>query len=113
MLLQLFGYIAFLLPIVLGALAWIAMFGLKRESKGENDLDPALRLVGLVGFLIAGTGFLHVRLFSGDVASAGGILGKLVGNSLTVGFGALGPTCSCWCCCWPRSPWRRGCHGSR
>ncbi|WP_150531191.1 DNA translocase FtsK 4TM domain-containing protein, partial [Staphylococcus aureus] len=70
--------------------AWIAMFGLKRESKGENDLDPALRLVGLVGFLIAGTGFLHVRLFSGDISSAGGILGKLVGNSLTVGFGALG-----------------------
>ncbi|MBN5048978.1 cell division protein FtsK [Stenotrophomonas sp. LMG 10879] len=89
-LLQLFGYIAFLLPVVLGALAWIAMFGLKRESKGENDLDPALRLVGLVGFLIAGTGFLHVRLFSGDVSSAGGILGKLVGNSLSVGFGALG-----------------------
>ncbi|HEC0958029.1 TPA: DNA translocase FtsK 4TM domain-containing protein, partial [Klebsiella pneumoniae] len=32
----------------------------------------------------------HVRLFNGDVSSAGGILGKLVGNSLTVGFGALG-----------------------
>lgn len=89
-LLQLFGYIAFVLPIVLGALAWIAMFGLKRESKGEHDLDPALRLVGLVGFLIAGTGFLHVRLFTGDVAHAGGILGRLVGNSLSAGFGALG-----------------------
>jgi len=93
-LLQLFGYIAFVLPIVLGALAWFAMFGLKRESrgesKGEHDLDPALRLVGLVGFLIAGTGFLHVRLFSGDVAHAGGILGRLVGNSLSAGFGALG-----------------------
>ncbi|WP_421566857.1 DNA translocase FtsK [Stenotrophomonas sp. PD6] len=89
-LLQLFGYIAFVLPIVLGALAWFAMFGLKRESKGEHDLDPALRLVGLVGFLIAGTGFLHLRLFSGDVAHAGGILGRLVGNSLSAGFGALG-----------------------
>ncbi len=89
-LLQLFGYVAFVLPIVLGALAWIAMFGLKRESKGEHDLDPALRLVGLVGFLIAGTGFLHVRLFTGDVAHAGGILGRLVGNSLSAGFGALG-----------------------
>lgn len=89
-LLQLFGYIAFVLPIVLGALAWIAMFGLKRESKGGHDLDPALRLVGLVGFLIAGTGFLHVRLFTGDVAHAGGILGRLVGNSLSAGFGALG-----------------------
>lgn len=89
-LLQLFGYMAFVLPIVLGALAWIAMFGLKREAKGEHDLDPALRLVGLVGFLIAGTGFLHLRLFVADVAHAGGILGKLVGSSLSVGFGALG-----------------------
>ena len=89
-LLQLFGYMAFVLPVILGALAWFAMFGLKREAKGENDLDPALRLVGLVGFLIAGTGFLHLRLFSADVASAGGILGKLVGSSLSVGFGALG-----------------------
>ncbi|WP_312711309.1 DNA translocase FtsK 4TM domain-containing protein [Stenotrophomonas sp.] len=90
-LLQLFGYIAFVLPVVLGALAWIAMFGLKREGKGEHDLDPALRLIGLVGFLIAGTGFMHLRLYNQvDVASAGGILGKLVGTSLTVGFGELG-----------------------
>ncbi|WP_282298508.1 DNA translocase FtsK [Stenotrophomonas sp. PS02289] len=89
-LLQLFGYMAFVLPIVLGALAWFAMFGLKRENTSEHDLDPALRLVGLVGFLIAGTGFLHVRLFTGDVGHAGGILGRLVGNSLSAGFGALG-----------------------
>ncbi|RRU22754.1 DNA translocase FtsK [Stenotrophomonas sp. 278] len=90
-LLQLFGYMAFVLPIVLGAVAWFAMFGLKRgENASEHDLDPALRLVGLVGFLIAGTGFLHVRLFTGDVAHAGGILGRLVGNSLSAGFGALG-----------------------
>ncbi len=89
-LLQLFGYMAFVLPIVLGAVAWFAMFGLKRENTSEHDLDPALRLVGLVGFLIAGTGFLHVRLFTGDVAHAGGILGRLVGNSLSAGFGALG-----------------------
>ncbi len=89
-LLQLFGYVAFLLPLVLGAVAWMALFGLKREGRGEGELDPALRLVGLVGFVIAATGFLHVRLYVGDVADAGGILGKLVGNSLSAGFGALG-----------------------
>lgn len=89
-LLQLFGYVAFLLPLVLGAVAWIALFGMDREGQGEADLGPALRLVGIVGFLIAGTGFLHLRLFSGDVAQAGGILGRLVGNSLGSGFGALG-----------------------
>ena len=45
-LLQLFGYVAFLLPLVLGAVAWMALFGLKREGRGEGELDPALRLVG-------------------------------------------------------------------
>ncbi|WP_058196592.1 DNA translocase FtsK [Xanthomonas translucens] len=89
-LLQLFGYVAFLLPVVIGAISWIALFGMDSDGDGEADLGPALRLVGIVGFLIAGTGLLHLRLFSGDVAGAGGILGKLVGSSLTAGFGALG-----------------------
>lgn len=89
-LLQLFGYVAFLLPVVLGAVAWIALFGMDKEGQAEADLGPALRLVGMVGFLIASTGFLHLRLFNGDVAGAGGILGRLVSNSLSAGFGALG-----------------------
>ncbi|HBK45039.1 MAG TPA: cell division protein FtsK, partial [Xanthomonadaceae bacterium] len=89
-LLQLFGYVAFLLPLVLGAVAWIALFGMDKDGQAENDLGPALRLVGMVGFLISATGFLHLRLYHGDVAGAGGILGKLVSNSLSVGFGALG-----------------------
>ena len=89
-LLQLFGYVAFLLPIILGAVAWIALFGLEKEGQGEQELGPALRLVGMVGFLIAATGFLHLRMFSGDVAQAGGILGKLVANSLRAAFGPLG-----------------------
>ena len=89
-LLQLFGYVAFLLPLVIGAISWIALFGMDSDGDGEADLGPALRLVGIVGFLIAATGLLHLRLFSGDVAGAGGILGKLVGSSLAAGFGALG-----------------------
>ncbi len=89
-LLQLFGYVAFLLPVVIGAISWIALFGMDQDGDGEADLGPALRLVGIVGFLIAATGLLHLRLFAGDVAGAGGILGKLVGNSLGAGFGALG-----------------------
>lgn len=89
-LLQLFGYVAFLLPVVLGAVAWIALFGMDKEGQAEADLGPALRLVGMVGFLISSTGFLHLRLFTGDVAGAGGILGRLVSNSLSAGFGALG-----------------------
>ncbi|WP_066095563.1 DNA translocase FtsK [Xanthomonas massiliensis] len=89
-LLQLCGYVAFLLPLVLGMVAWIALFGMEREGQREGDLGPALKLVGIVGFLIASTGLLHLRLFHGDVAHAGGVLGQAVGKSLTVGFGALG-----------------------
>ncbi|ATS27990.1 MULTISPECIES: DNA translocase FtsK [Xanthomonas] len=88
-LLQLFGYVAFLLPVLLGAVAWIALIG-EREEQTQSDLGPALRLVGMVGFLISSTGFLHLRLFQGEVAEAGGILGKLVAGSLSSGFGALG-----------------------
>ena len=52
------------------------------------DLEPALRLIGFVAFLVAATGLLHLhigarRRFSGR---QGGILGQLVGDSLIDGF---------------------------
>ena len=90
-LMQLLGYLAFLLPVILAAAAWYALFGMRRnQPRGEGELEPALRLIGLVGFIVAGAGFLHLRLFSGDVAQAGGILGRLVSNSLAAAFGPLG-----------------------
>jgi S-DNA-T family DNA segregation ATPase FtsK/SpoIIIE len=88
---NLFGYTAYLLPVILGAIAWIALF--QKEAEGETtDLTPALRLVGLVAFLIAMTGLLHLRLggADADVTRAGGILGRLVGRSLGRGLGQLG-----------------------
>ncbi|WP_425492084.1 DNA translocase FtsK [Novilysobacter selenitireducens] len=92
MLLYLTGYVAFLLPVVLGAIAWIALFGMDTDGDGDADLGPALRLVGIVGFLVSATGLLHLRVgiapdFS---AGAGGILGQLVGRSLYSGFGPVG-----------------------
>jgi S-DNA-T family DNA segregation ATPase FtsK/SpoIIIE len=89
-LMNLVGYAAFILPLVLGAVAWIALFGLGEE----DELGPALRLVGIVGFLIAATGLLQVRLLGlgggGDVTRGGGVIGQLVGKSLGSGFGELG-----------------------
>jgi len=88
---QLFGYVAYLIPLMLAAVAWIAMFGLKEtENQRQDDLGPALRLVGIVGFLIAATGFLYLRIGGTDVANAGGGLGQLVGRSLQSGFGPVG-----------------------
>src|SRR5690606_3273288 len=70
-LLYLTGYVAYLLPLVLGAVR---------------------RLVGIVGFLVAATGLLYLRMGAvpGLPAGGGGVLGRLVGNSLDRGFGALG-----------------------
>ncbi|MCF7220338.1 DNA translocase FtsK 4TM domain-containing protein [Lysobacter sp. TLK-CK17T] len=91
-LLYLTGYVAFLLPLVLGLVAWIALFGMDSDGDGEADLGPALRLVGIVGFLVSSTGFLHLRLGVAENFSAGsgGILGQLVGKSLYSGFGSVG-----------------------
>ena len=91
-LLGLTGYVAFLLPLVLGAIAWIALFGMDTDGDGQADLGPALRLVGMVGFLVASCGLLKLRVAgSNDLwAGSGGVLGRLVGNSLDALFGALG-----------------------
>ncbi len=92
LLLYLCGYVAFLLPLVLGLIAWIALFGMDVDGDGEADLGPALRLVGIVGFLVSATGLLQLRLGTAPDFSAGsgGILGQLVGNSLYRGFGPVG-----------------------
>ena len=91
-LLYLTGYVAFLLPLILGAVAWIALFGMDSDGDGDADLGPALRLVGIVGFLVAATGLLHMKIGSAAdfSAGAGGILGQLVGRSLLRGFGMVG-----------------------
>ncbi|MBT2745369.1 DNA translocase FtsK 4TM domain-containing protein [Lysobacter sp. ISL-42] len=91
-LLYLCGYIAFLLPIMLGAIAWIALFGMDTDGDGDADLGPALRLVGIVGFLVSSTGLAHLRFGVAENFSAGsgGILGQLVGRSLYSGFGPVG-----------------------
>jgi len=91
-LLYLCGYVAFLLPLILGAVAWIALFGMDSDGDGDADLGPALRLVGIVGFVVAATGLLTLKIGAvpGFSAGAGGILGKLVGDSLLRGFGMVG-----------------------
>lgn len=40
----------FLLPVALGVVSWIALFGSDQEEQAEGHLEPALRLVGIVGF---------------------------------------------------------------
>ena len=91
-LLGLFGHVAFVLPLILGAVAWIALFGMDSDGDGQADLGPALRLVGIVGFIVSSTGLLYLRIgaVEGYSAGSGGILGRLVGNSLYSAFGPVG-----------------------
>ena len=91
-LLYLTGYVAYLLPVMLGVVAWIALFGMDADGDGDADLGPALRLVGIVGFLVSATGLMYLRFGAAEDFSAGsgGILGQLVGRSLYRGFGPVG-----------------------
>ncbi len=88
----LFGYVAYTLWLVIGGVAWIALFGLDSDGDGRVDFGPALRLIGIVGFLVSATGLLHLRV--GAVpnlpAEAGGILGQMVGHSMHSVFGGMG-----------------------
>ena len=56
----LFGYVAYFIPIVLGGIAWIGLFGMDSDGDGQVDFGPALRLLGIVGFLISATGLCHL-----------------------------------------------------
>jgi S-DNA-T family DNA segregation ATPase FtsK/SpoIIIE len=87
-LLTLTGHVAFVLPLMLGLVAWIALFGLD----GDDELGPALRLVGIVGFLVSATGLLYLKVgaVADFPAGSGGLLGQLVGRSLFHGFGPVG-----------------------
>ncbi len=72
-----FGFVAYSVPFVLGGIAWIALFGLDSDGDGRVDFGPALRLIGIVGFLVSASGLLH--LLGGASpnlpAESGGILG--------------------------------------
>jgi S-DNA-T family DNA segregation ATPase FtsK/SpoIIIE len=87
-----FGYVAYTVPFVLGGVAWIALFGLDSDGDGHVDFGPALRLIGIVGFLVSATGLLH--LIGGAApnlpAESGGILGQLSGRAMHSMFGGMG-----------------------
>ena len=84
------GYVAYTLPLVIGGLLWIALFG--RDGDSEAGLTPALRLIGIVAFLISATGLasLHWGPVQGLPAGGGGFLGGAVGQGLAKLFGVFG-----------------------
>lgn len=94
-LLLLFGFMAYLLPVMIAYTGWLIFRG--RAVGGAFDL----RIVGLrwAGFLVtlaagAGLATLHFAVGAQTLPepSAGGVLGSLVGSVLVAGFGMLGAT---------------------
>jgi len=90
LLVGLMGYAAWWLPFVLGAVAWMALYGLP-QAEGRAELTPALRLTGMVVLLISSAGLFGLRFpgAEGLPEGGGGILGKLVANSLKGAFGEM------------------------
>ena len=87
-----FGYVAYSVPFVLGGIAHIALFGLDSDGDGRVDFGPALRLIGIVGFLVSACGLFHI--LGGPApnlpAESGGILGEVTGRSMDSVFGSMG-----------------------
>jgi S-DNA-T family DNA segregation ATPase FtsK/SpoIIIE len=90
--LLLFGYLAFLFPVMLVWWGWLILRGQKREPvRGE----AFIRLAGFVITLIAGAALAHLHFSSGNPimpAGGGGILGQFGGNLLAGITGFLGAT---------------------
>ncbi len=88
--LYLIGVSAYALPLLLLALGAAILRGGERIE--HSALEPTLRLVGFVTFFIAASGLAALRLGHSPSfpAGQGGVLGALVGGSLTRGFGGLG-----------------------
>lgn len=92
--LYLFGYLAYLVPVMAAYTGWMIF----RERTPENGVDMhqlVLRWFGFVLTLGAGTGLamLHFQVAPGTLPlNAGGILGDLVGKGLVGIFNFLGAT---------------------
>ena len=87
----LFGWPAFLFPLVLAAACW----GLQRRVSGENvsRLNTAVRIAGFVLLLGASCGLTTLHWQPGVLRqSAGGVVGELVGQGLAAGLNFLGAT---------------------
>ena len=90
--LYLFGYVAYVFPLLLLAVGW-ALFR-NEDADSDSALRPALRLLGGVLFFFSGSGLGYLSFVGDNLPSrdgrGGGILGQVIGGSLLHGFGDLG-----------------------
>lgn len=90
----LFGYLAFLFPILVGYIGWL-IFKDRASLSGFGAVHLTLRLAGFVLTLVAGSALagLHLdSLQSSLPVGAGGALGQLVAKALVIPFNRAGAT---------------------
>jgi len=89
----LFGYLAFLFPLMVAYSGWLMFVG-GRNTASMNVRMGILRGLGFILTLCASTALatLHISQVSLLPLNAGGILGELVGKSLIDAFSFLGST---------------------
>jgi DNA segregation ATPase FtsK/SpoIIIE, S-DNA-T family len=93
-LLQLFGAMAFVFPMLLAGVAWRLVRDL-HPLPGSSRADSAWLLLGCIGLLITGSALAHLHLEFQSLhlpAQSGGVLGGLLGDLLRQGLGQLGAT---------------------
>ncbi len=95
--LSFFGYLAYLLPIMVGYSGWLVFRGYT-PSGGIDFHILSIRWAGFLLTVASGCGLatLHFPVETGtlplDVSGAGGVLGGIVGNGLQALFSFLGAT---------------------
>ncbi|MGC1953302.1 MAG: DNA translocase FtsK 4TM domain-containing protein [Gammaproteobacteria bacterium] len=92
-LLYLFGYLAYLFPVLVGYAGWLVFRGARRR-RAMNSLQMMERASGFLLTLATGSGLatLYFRDASRLPLDAGGVLGKVIGDNLTELFNTLGGT---------------------
>ncbi|OOG25934.1 cell division protein FtsK [Thioalkalivibrio denitrificans] len=88
----LFGYLAYLAPVIVGYSGWLLYRG--RADTGELDLRTlGIRWAGFVLTLASGCGLATMHFGPGVLPlNAGGILGEVLSVLLISGFGMVGTT---------------------
>ena len=88
---SLVGYAAFLFPLMLAGRAWV-LFKHRHEDLGFDWVTFAIRALGLVLVMIAGTALLAMNDLgqSSLPQGLGGILGQAVGGAFTEAFSVTG-----------------------
>ena len=88
----LFGRPAYLFPVMLGIAGWTT-FRNRNKPRGISRADTAVRIGGFVLVLAASCGLTTLNWDPGPLRdTAGGVVGRLVGNGLESGLDLLGAT---------------------